>query len=194
MHVRQSIMKISLGALVLGSAVSVAIIPGLGSPSALAQQDRPGVRPAGAPLTTEKSLFDRLGGTYPIAAVVDDYINNLVKDAVVMANPAVKASVEKAAASNGVPGLKYQITAFVIQATGGPYQYQGRDMKLTHKTLNITQSEWDASAAVLKATLNRLNVPAREQQELFALVETTHDDIVVGSSPPPGRGAPPVQH
>jgi hemoglobin len=168
----------------------IAVAVGLGALSTSSAQERPG-KPGQPPIRI-KSLYDRLGGTYAIAAVVDDYIDNLVKDPVVMANPRVKAAVGKAAAGHGVPGLKYQITAFFIEASGGPDKYHGGTMKDTHATLNITHSEWEASAAVLKATLDKFKVPAPEQGELFALVESTHEDIVVhaGHDDHPHKPAP----
>jgi hypothetical protein len=79
-------------------------------------------------------------------------------------------------------GVKYQITAIIIEACGGPYKYHGRDMYETHKNLHITQEEWDAGVMVLKGTLDRFKVPAAEEAELNALIAKTHDQIVT-----PGR-------
>ena len=72
------------------------------------------------------SLFDRLGGTYAISAVVDDYLEGLAHDSIIMANPQIMAACERAHAANGIPGLKFQITAWVIEHTGGPYKFHGR--------------------------------------------------------------------
>ena len=153
-----------------------------GLPTIAAQQDpaRPTTSPPRVrqPESAGKSLFDRLGGTYPIAALVDDYVDNLPSDPTIMGNPNVRAAVENAAANNGLPGLKYQITAFIIEATGGPYSYHGRDMVESHKNLGITQAEWDASVKVLKASLDKFKVSAAEQAELNALVAKMHDQIV----------------
>jgi hemoglobin len=123
-------------------------------------------------------LFERLGGTYGIAAVVDDYLDNLAADSIIMANPQIKAACEKAHGQNGIPGLKFQITAWVIEATGGPYEFHGKDMKSPHAGLKITESEWAASNAVLKSSLDKFNVPASEQAELMAIIQKTHGDIV----------------
>jgi hemoglobin len=183
MCIVHSYMKVTLSAVALASAVAVGAFLASGAGSAAAQTDRPArPTPTATPMHMQKSLFDRLGGTYAIAAMVDDYVDNLVKDPVVMANAQVKASVEKAAAAHGVPGLKYQITAFVIEAAGGPYKYHGRNMKETHKTLGITQSEWDASAEVFRRTLAKFSVPTKEQDEVFAIINKTHDDIVVNGT------------
>jgi hemoglobin len=126
----------------------------------------------------EKSLFDRLGGTYAIAAVVDDFLNALAHDPVIMANPNMQAACERMHRDNGVPGLKFQITAQVIEATGGPYKYHGKNMKDAHRGLMINESEWEAGVAAFKATLAKFNVPAREQEELIDIVASTHGEIV----------------
>ncbi len=123
----------------------------------------------------EKSLYQRLGGTYAIATVVDDFIERLLVNEVLNANPAIneaRARVPKA-------GLKFRVTALVSQVTGGPEKYAGRSMKEAHKHLNITENEWDAMAADFKKSLDKFNVPEKEQQELFAIVGGTKKDIVI---------------
>ena len=124
-----------------------------------------------------KPLYDRLGGVYAIATVVDDFIERLLTNDTLNANPAIheaRARVPKA-------GLKYQVTAMVCEVTGGPCKYAGRTMKAAHTKLNITESEWDAMVADFKVTLDKFAVPAAEQQELIAIVATTKPDIVVAS-------------
>ncbi len=123
----------------------------------------------------EKSLYDRLGGVYAIATVVDDFIERLLVNDVLNANPAIKE------ARNRVPkaGLKYRVTEMVCMATGGPCKYSGRSMKDSHKHLNISGKEWDAMAADFKMSLDKFKVPEKEQSELFAIVGTTKKDNVM---------------
>ncbi len=66
----------------------------------------------------QPSLYDRLGGLAPISVVVSDFIDVLVPDAVLNANPAIDAARKRVPA----PYLKYHVTAMVCQATGGPCQ------------------------------------------------------------------------
>jgi hemoglobin len=120
------------------------------------------------------SLYDRLGGVYPIAVVVDEFINRLLADEVLNANAAIAAARARVPA----PGLKYQVTALVCQATGGPCAYAGRNMKQAHVHLHITEREWQEMARVFGAVLDHFKVPAKEQQELIAIVESTKADIV----------------
>lgn len=132
-----------------------------------------GIQLAGQP--AQKSLYDRLGGVYPVAVVVDDFIERLLADETLNANPAIKA----ARALVPAPGLKFHVTAMVCEVTGGPCKYTGRDMKTAHAQLNITQKEWDAMVADFRKTLNQFKVPMKEQEELVQIVGSTKKDIVV---------------
>jgi len=126
----------------------------------------------------QPSLYERLGGAYNIATVVDDFIERLLVNATLNANPAIseaRTRVPKA-------GLKFYVTAMVCEVSGGPCKYTGRAMKESHEKLNISQAEWDAMVVDFKATLNRFKVPQREQQELITIVGSTKNDIVQSSS------------
>ena len=123
----------------------------------------------------QQSLYDRLGGLASISVVVSDFIDALVPDAVLNANPAIDAARKRVPA----PYLKYHVTAMVCQATGGPCQYQGRGMKEAHARLNITEQEWDRMVTIFKEVLSKYKVPAKETQELLDIVGTTKADIVV---------------
>ncbi len=138
--------------------------------------DAPAQKSAAA-TPTAKPLYDRLGGAYPIATVVDDFIERLLVNDTLNANPAINQ------ARHRVPkaGLKFHVTTLVCQVTGGPCKYVGRDMKTSHAHLNITEKEWDAMVADFRATLNSFKVPPAEQEELVAIVGTTKAQIVVAS-------------
>ncbi|MEW5796512.1 MAG: group 1 truncated hemoglobin [Candidatus Zixiibacteriota bacterium] len=123
----------------------------------------------------EPSLYDRLGGLGPISVVVSDFIDALVPDTVLNANPAIAAARKRVPA----PYLKYHVTALVCQVTGGPCHYQGRAMKESHAHLNITGREWDRMVTIFKEILAKHNVPAKEIQELVAIVGSTKPDIVM---------------
>jgi hemoglobin len=134
---------------------------------------------AGAATQTAKaqgkqSLYERLGGTYSIATVVDDFIERLLVNATLNANPAINEARKRVPKA----GLKFHVTAMVCEATGGPCKYTGRTMKESHQKLNITQAEWDAMVVDFKATLKKFNVPQQEQEELIAIVGGTRNDIV----------------
>lgn len=123
----------------------------------------------------EKSLYERLGGVYSIATVVDDFIERLLVNDILNANPAIKEARDRVPKA----GLKFRVTELVCQVTGGPEKYNGRTMKDSHKHLNITEAEWEAMAADFKKTLDKFGVPEKEQNELFTIVGSTKDDIVM---------------
>jgi hemoglobin len=121
-----------------------------------------------------RPLYDRLGGVYSIATVVDDFIERLLVNDTLNANPAIsqaRAHVPKA-------GLKFQVTALVCEVSGGPCKYTGRAMKESHQQLNITERQWQAMLVDFQKTLDKFKVPATEQRELIAIVGSTKKDIV----------------
>jgi len=126
------------------------------------------------PATPTKNLYDRLGGVYAIASVVDAFIERVLVNKTLNANPAIDS------ARKHVPkaGLKFQVTAMVCEATGGPCKYTGRPMKESHSRLNISEKEWDAMVVDFKMTLDQFKVPAAEQKELVNIVASTKPDIV----------------
>jgi len=121
------------------------------------------------------TLYERLGGVYPIATVVDDLIDRVMVDSRLNANPRVDQ------AHHRVPpaGFKYLVTEMVCWAAGGPQKYTGRSMYESHKEMKITAPEWEAFMDDLQQTLDKFGVPAQEQGELKAIVESTRADIVV---------------
>lgn len=124
------------------------------------------------------SLYERLGGIYSIACVVDDFIDRIMTDPRLNANPAVNEARHKVPP----PGFKYLVTEMVGWATGGPQNYTGRSMRESHEHLHITPKEWEAFMDDFQQTLDKFSVPAAEQEELKAIVNSTYGDIVIGKS------------
>ena len=133
--------------------------------------------------TEKPSLYDRLGGVYSIATVVDDLIDRVMGDPRLNANPLVDE------AHHRVPpaGFKYLVTEMVCWVTGGPQKYTGKSMAESHRDLKITGKEWEAFLDDFQQALDKFKVPAGEQAELKAIVNSTRSDIVVDS--PQGVGA-----
>lgn len=121
-----------------------------------------------------RSLYDRLGGVYNIAVVVDEFIERLLVNDTLNANAAINEARERVPKA----GLKFQVTALVCEVTWGPCMYVGRDMKTAHAHLNMSENEWDAMVADFRDTLDTFEVPMKEQEELIAIVATTKEDIV----------------
>jgi hemoglobin len=126
-------------------------------------------------MSQSPTLYERLGGVYSIATVAEDLIDRIMVDPRLNANPLVDE------AHHRVPpaGFKYLLTEMVCWAAGGPQKYTGRTMYESHKDMKITGGEWDAFMDDFQQTLDKFAVPAQEQAELKAIVESTRADIVV---------------
>ena len=125
--------------------------------------------------TSGLTLYQRLGGIYPIAAVVDDFIDRIMVDPRLNANPLVDEAHHRVSKA----GFKYLVTEMVSWATGGPQRYTGRSMVDTHKDLKITAAEWTAFLDDFHQTMEKFNVPAAEEGALVAIINSTRGDIVV---------------
>ena len=121
------------------------------------------------------TLYDRLGGIYNIATVVDDFIDRIMVDARLNANPRVDEAHHRVSP----PRFKYLVTEMVGWATGGPQRYSGRPMPDSHCHLLISEEEWQAFTDDFQQALDKFAVPQPEQDELKAIVENTKEAIVV---------------
>jgi hemoglobin len=121
--------------------------------------------PAGRPTT---SLYDRLGGLPAISAVVDDFMGNIAAD----------ERVNASFAAADLPDLRQKLIDLVCQAAGGPCVYKGRGMKAAHQGMHLRDSDFDAVAGDLGASLVKFKVPAREQGELLSVVGSLRPQIV----------------
>ncbi len=121
------------------------------------------------------TLYDRLGGVYNIATVIDDLIDRVMADPRLNANPRVDEAHHRVSSA----GFKFLVTEMLCWAAGGPQQYSGRPMGDSHRHLLITDQEWQAFMDDLQQTFDRFAVPQPEQDEVRAIVETTKEAIIV---------------
>lgn len=125
-------------------------------------------------MSNSPTLYERLGGVYSIAAVVDDFIDRIMNDPRLNANPKVDEAHHRVSKA----GFKYLVTEQVCWAAGGPQKYTGRSMSDSHAHLDITQGEWLAFLDDLQQTFDKFQVPAAERAELVSIVDSTKSDIV----------------
>lgn len=118
-----------------------------------------------------KTLYQRLGGYDAIAAVVDDFIGQLVHDKSI-------APMFQGHSESSLKKTRQLIVEFICNATGGPCEYTGRDMKTAHKGLGITEAQWNTTAGYLKKSLDKFKVGQKEQDDLLAAVTSLKNDIV----------------
>ena len=124
--------------------------------------------------TMKKSLYDRIGGQAALTKVVDDFVARAA------ANPKVNftRNGKWMASDANVKQLKVHLINFLGGAFGGPQKYTGRSMKEAHQGMGITQAEFDALAADLKAVLDANKVPATEVGEIMKIAASAAPAIV----------------
>jgi hemoglobin len=112
----------------------------------------------------EPTLYERLGGIFAIAAVVDHFSNQLLKNPkVVEANPELN-EWHTAKYPGRLPGLKFLRTLWVASLAGGPFQYTARELRDAHFDLKIAPEVFDEVSGELGRTLGHFNVPAGEEE------------------------------
>lgn len=126
------------------------------------------------------TLFDRLGGSAAIKAVVDDFVARCAAD----------DRINQKFARTDVSRLKSMLVDQVTVATGGRGSYTGRSMADTHRGMGVTAGEFDALVGDLVATLDQLNVPAAQRDELLAILGPLRPDIVEVESDETGTPLP----
>src|SRR5437763_14159952 len=137
----------------------------------------------------ESSLYERLGGAFAIAAVVDHFSDAVVKNPIVgqqSKNPALR---EWHTNNLGrLPGLKFMRTLWVCEVAGGPQKYAATKAGSTslgleeaRRDLRSSPAEFDEVAAELARSLDHLGVPAREKDEVLAAFAAHKDEVTAGA-------------
>ena len=137
---------------------------------------------------TESSLYERLGGAFAIAAVVDHFSEAIVKNPLVgqtSENPALR---EWHTNNLGrLPGLKFMRTLWVCNVAGGPFQYTATKpgstpigLEAAHRELKISPAEFDEVAAELGRTLVFFKVPDQETKEVLAAFAAHKGEVTQG--------------
>jgi hemoglobin len=130
--------------------------------------------------TQTKSLYDRLGGLDAINALTESWVARVGAD----------DRANGKFARTDIPRLKKEIADQLCEATGGRCAYTGRSMRDTHAGMKTTAGEFVVVMQHLGATLDELNIPQPEQDELVALIVPMRGDIVEVESPETGTPLP----
>src|SRR6476660_3905621 len=159
------------------TAAPMALLAGADKAHAQAQQTTP-----------EKSLYERLGGVFAIAMVVDHFSDAVVKNPIVgqkSKNPQLREWHTKNLAR--LPGLKFMRTLWVCNVSGGPFQYTATrpgatplGLEEAHKSLRISPAEFDEVAAELGRTLDHFKVPPREKAEVLGAFAAHKGEVTAG--------------
>jgi len=137
----------------------------------------------------EQSLYERLGGVFSIAAVIDHFSDAVVKNDISgqgSDNPDLQEWHTKKLAR--LPGLKFMRTLWVCDVAGGPYTFAATKPGATvlgleeaHRELHITPDEFDAVAAELGRSLDFFKVPQQEKDEVLAAFAAHKGEVTEGS-------------
>ena len=137
---------------------------------------------------TEQSLYERLGGIFAIAAVVDHFSDAVVQNPIVgqkSKNPALREWHTNALGR--LPGLKFMRTLWVCNVSGGPFEYAATrpgstplGLEEAHRELQISPDEFDEVAAELGRTLDFFKVPQRERDEVLGAFAAHKDEVTQG--------------
>jgi hemoglobin len=140
-------------------------------------------------LVTELSLYERLGGVFAIAAVVDRFSDALVDNPIVgqgSDNPALRDWHTNNLGR--LPGLKFMRTLWVCNVSGGPFEYAATKpgsttlgLEEAHREFKVSPAEFDEVAAELARTLDIFEIPMREKDEVLAAFAAHKGEVTEGS-------------
>ena len=138
----------------------------------------------------EPSLYERLGGVFAIAAVVDHFSDAVVQNPIVgqaSKNPELREWHTNQL--DRLPGLKFMRTLWVCNVAGGPQQYAATKagstplgLEKAHRELKISPAEFDEVAAELGRTLDFFKVPEREKDEVLTAFAAHKGEVTEGYS------------
>lgn len=116
---------------------------------------------------SDKSLYERLGGYEVIVVAVDEILSRLMND-----------SQLGRFWRDGIARERQLLIDYLCSATGGPMYYKGRNMKLTHEGMGISESDWSLFTGHVSAALDHLSVGEPERGDLLGFIERLKGDIV----------------
>ena len=143
----------------------------------------------------EPSLYERLGGVFAIAAVIDHFSDAVIANRTVgRGSPNPQLDDWSTRQQARLPGLKFMRTLWVCNVAGGPFQYQGTHpgstalgLEEAHRDLRISPAEFDEVAAELTRSLDAFNVPAQEKGEVLAAFAAHKGEVTEGATAPTAR-------
>jgi hemoglobin len=120
---------------------------------------------------SDKSLYERLGGYDVVVVAVDEILPRLMKD----------SQLERFWQNRGADGIARErqlLIDYLSNASGGPMYYTGRDMKLTHEGMGVSESDWSIFTSHVADALDHLSVADPERGDVLGFIESLKGDIV----------------
>ena len=149
-----------------------------------------------------KTLYERLGGIYNIAMVVDKFSDDLISNPIVgeqsdnkqlsdwskRNNPRRLENRQNRNFVSRLPGLKFLRTLWLCEVAGGPQHYIGtRDgatalgLENAHCPLRISGAEFNEVAAVLQRTLEHYGIAPADRNSVLAAFAVHKLEVTKGS-------------
>ena len=119
------------------------------------------------------SLFERLGGTDGISAIVDEAVEAH------MHNPVIQARfLPYKENPKQLTAIKQHLKDFLSAGTGGSAKYKGRDMVTTHKGMNINPAEYMAVVDDIMMVLANHNMSDQTKKDILFITWSLKSMII----------------
>lgn len=115
-----------------------------------------------------ESLFNRIGGMDAVNAAVDIFYNKVIQE----------DSIKPFFSNVNISHQSGKMKAFLAYAFGAPMKYDGKGMRQAHAHMSLTEVHFKTVATLLKETLDELNVPEKETNEVMKIAASTHNDVL----------------
>ena len=152
------------------------------SSTAAAAAAQPGKSPNSSECKKDKGLFDRLGGFFGIAAVVDNFSDAILVNPVLNQKPALAAWNQNEAPTR-LPGLKFGRTMWIAAMVGGPIKYTGQPLEQAHDRFNMTPTEFAEVGKEIVKALQAAGVSQADIDLTVCIYQTSMDEVVSSAQP-----------
>jgi hemoglobin len=141
-----------------------------------------GKSPNSSQCKKDKGLFDRLGGFFGIAGVVNNFSDAILVNPVLNQNPALAAWNQNEAPTR-LPGLKFLRTMWIAAMVGGPIKYTGQPLEMAHDRFNMTPTEFAEVGKEIVKALQGAGVAQADIDQAVCIYQTSMDEVVSSADP-----------
>lgn len=118
--------------------------------------------------TSEKSLFERIGGEVTVALLIDRFYDRVLKD----------TELEPYFRHVPMEKLREMQLEFFSMALDGPAHYSGRPLEAVHRGRGITHQQLDRFLAHLLATIQFANPSEQETRAMYERIARHSAEVV----------------
>lgn len=122
---------------------------------------------------TQKSLYERLGGTNGISSIVDNVLEAH------MTNPSIKARFLPLKEDPiHFAEVRQHVINFFVTGSGGPELYTGKDMTSVHRGMNISEGEYMNTIDDILFALDTNNIDEQSKKDVLAILYSLKDLMI----------------